>query len=326
VFVCASRGALAVTVEPCGSLSAHGKPSVAIEIATADAHLESEVESELGAALGARGIALCIGPAATSNVVGRVAIQLETAGVTPVAQIRIGDEITRKRVERSMELGLLPKDGWPLAIASSADELLRASWAELILKDAPPPPQPAPPPVAAAIATSAQRLARRYELAFDGGGSAGRDRTTLMVGARLGYAATRRVALLTAATSSFGVPRDSTHGSVRADDVGFEAGLAFGLEPLSDRRGLRFEGGLAILRMSFVANAAPGAGALSFTDWSLVSVIRARGWTSIGACRIFLAGGVSYPVRAAQAVDGSVPVTSNEGVTVLASLGLGFGY
>jgi hypothetical protein len=326
VVVFASRGGLAIAVEPCASVSARPKPSVAIEVAAADEHLVSEVESELGAALGARGIALCVGSAATSSIVGRVSILMETAGATPVAQIRIGDEITRKRVERSMELGLLPPDGWALAIASSADELLRASWAELMLRDAPSLPRAAPPPVAEAVAASARRPARRYEVSADGGGATGRDRSTITIGARLGYAVAPRVALLGAATSSFGAERESPHGTVRADDIGFEAGVAAGLAPLSERRGLRFEGGLAILRMSFVASPAPGASALSFMDWSVVSLFRARGWISIWASRISLAGGVSYPVRAARALDGDVIVTSNEGVTVLASLGVGWGY
>jgi hypothetical protein len=326
LVVCASREALAVAVEPCASVPARPKPSVAIEVAAADEHLVNEVESELGAALGARGIALCVGSAATASLVARVSILMETAGATPVAQIRIGDEITRKRVERSMELGLLPPDGWALAIASSADELLRASWAELMLRDAPSPPRAAPPPIAEAVAASARRPARRYELSADGGGATGRDRSALTIGARLGYAVAPRVAIFGAATSSFGAERESPHGNVRADDLGFEAGLAGGLTLLSDRRGLRFEGGLAILRMSFVASPAPGVAALSFADWSVVSLVRARGWISIGASRISLAGGVSYPVRAARALDGEVVVTSNEGVTALASLGVGWGY
>jgi hypothetical protein len=320
------RGAVAAALEPCASISARPNPSVAIEVAAADERLSREVESELGAALAARGIALCVGVATMSTTVGRVSIRMETAGGPPVAQIRIGDEITRKRIERTLELGVLPPDGWPLAIASSADELLRASWAELMLRDAPPPPRAPPPPVAEALAASARRPVRRYELSADGGGSMGRDRATITIGARLGYAIIPRLALMGAVTTSLAAERASPHGTVRADDMGLEAGLAAGVKPLGDRRGLRFEGGLAILRMSFVASAASGSSASSFTDWSVVSLVRARGWMSIGPCRISLAGGASYPVRAARALDGDVVVTSNEGLTVLGSLGVGWGY
>jgi hypothetical protein len=326
LVIFASRPVLAAAIEPCASMSARPSSSVSIEVAAADAQLEREVESELGAALVARGIALCVGAAPPSSTVGRVSIHMETAGGAPVAQIRIGDELTGKRVERGLELGLLPPDGWALAIASSADELLRASWAELMLRDAPTLPRPTPPPVTEALAASARRPARRYEVSAEGGGSTGRDRTAITTGARLGYAVTPRLALVGAAIASFASARESPHGTVRADDLGVEAGLAAGLEPLSARRGLRLEGGVAALRMSFVATATSGASPSSFTDWSVASLVRARGWMTIGPSRISLAGGVSYPIRAARALDGDVVVTSNEGLTILASLGVGWGY
>jgi hypothetical protein len=195
-----------------------------------------------------------------------------------------------------------------------------------MLGDAPPPPRAAPPPVAEAVTASARRPGRRYEIALEGGGAAGRDRTAVSVAARVGYAVLPRFALSGAATSALGAPRDSPHGSVRADDAGVEAGLAVGLEPLAARRGVRFEAGLSLLRMFFVASAVSGADASSFTDWSAVAAVRARGWASVGSCRLFLAGGVSYPLRASRALDGDALVTSNEGLTVLASLGFGFGY
>jgi hypothetical protein len=319
-------GAKAVASEPCAAATAPSTTLVAIDVASGDEHLARDVEAQLGAALASRGIGLCTGPGGQANVVGRVSIRLETAGVPPVAQIHIGDEVTRKQVERSLELGLLPPDGWALAIASSADELLRASWAELMLRDAPPPPRAAPPLVAEAVSASARRSARRVEIGLDGGGSAGRARSAVSVAARAGFAVLPHVALTAAATSSLGAARASTHGSVRQDDVGGEAGLAVGLEPVTARRGLRFEAGVSLLRVFFAASAAPGADALSFTDWSAVSTARARGWVSLGSYRLFLAGGVSYPIRASRALDGDALVTSNEGLTVLASLGFGIGY
>lgn len=55
--------------------------------------------------------------------------------------IRVEDRITRKRVERGVELGEIPVGSRPRALAIAAAELLRASWAELAIID----PEPSVP-------------------------------------------------------------------------------------------------------------------------------------------------------------------------------------
>lgn len=62
--------------------------------------------------------------------------------------IDVSDSVTQKRIGRDVELSHVPPDGRAFALAVAAEELLRASWAELALsKEKPrekPPPEPAP--------------------------------------------------------------------------------------------------------------------------------------------------------------------------------------
>lgn len=65
----------------------------------------------------------------------------------PVARIEIDDRVSEKQVEREIALGRDPPDTWSVVLAASADELLRASWIELTMTDAPPPAIEPPPEV-----------------------------------------------------------------------------------------------------------------------------------------------------------------------------------
>ena len=62
-----------------------------------------------------------------------------TQGSATVDVLDVLDVVTSKRVSRSVDLASIPADGRDLALAVAADELLRASWAELALTTAPPP-------------------------------------------------------------------------------------------------------------------------------------------------------------------------------------------
>ena len=58
----------------------------------------------------------------------------DTAKAT--VDIEVRDAVTRKRVRRDVDLSRIPDDGRAAAIAIEADELLRASWAEVALDTA----------------------------------------------------------------------------------------------------------------------------------------------------------------------------------------------
>jgi hypothetical protein len=63
--------------------------------------------------------------------------------------IEIDDALTNKRLVRDIDLRQLPQDGRDLALALAADELLRASWAELGLRNDKPPTRSRTEPAAA---------------------------------------------------------------------------------------------------------------------------------------------------------------------------------
>jgi hypothetical protein len=115
-----------------------------------DAHLAEEVRKDLEAELAPRGFGVCPSRAAQGELVAAVTfVQPEPALVA----IQVEDRATGKRVARDVRLARIPAGGVALAIAIAADELLRASWAELILRrnrdegpasEAPPEREPEP--------------------------------------------------------------------------------------------------------------------------------------------------------------------------------------
>jgi hypothetical protein len=108
-----------------------------------DAALAAEVRKDLAAELGPRGFGVCAARAGAGELAAE--IWLSISEPSRVA-IQIDDLVTGKRVGRDVPLTPIPKGGKALAIAIAADELLRASWAEL---DLPRRGQEAAPAVAA---------------------------------------------------------------------------------------------------------------------------------------------------------------------------------
>jgi hypothetical protein len=100
----------------------------------------------LGAELLSRGIELC-----TSRVDAASAplatVRVSSSPDAVVLSVEVHDAVTAKHVSRDVALAGVPRDSQPLTIALAADELLRASWAELELHTAPPPALPVPPEV-----------------------------------------------------------------------------------------------------------------------------------------------------------------------------------
>jgi hypothetical protein len=142
---------------PCG---AEGHPWIRLEDEHApfDAASWAEVVTQLRTALAARFIDLC-GPADRSESPTLATLAMGTTeGDSVRITVLVKDEVTDKRVARDVDLATIPNDGRPLTVALAADELLRASWAEVNLVDAPPPVRPVPREVSEAIAIDPDRL------------------------------------------------------------------------------------------------------------------------------------------------------------------------
>src|SRR3982751_5563873 len=98
----------------------------------------ASVLSDLQHTLAGQGIAACSARAPPA----RRAPAALTVDVSPddtakaTVDIEVRDAVTRKRVRRDVDLSRIPDDGRAAAIAIEADELLRASWAEIALDTA----------------------------------------------------------------------------------------------------------------------------------------------------------------------------------------------
>ncbi|MDB4937641.1 MAG: hypothetical protein JWP87_4613, partial [Labilithrix sp.] len=136
-------------VSASAACGAPGHPGIVLRAAGIDDELQSKIAEQLKVALAARSFDLC----SSDDTAGAVA-ELEiskgsAAGVSLSVSVR--DQVTDKRVAREIDLRAIPEDGRALVIAEAADELLRASWAELLVADAPKPKREVPPEVTRAL-------------------------------------------------------------------------------------------------------------------------------------------------------------------------------
>lgn len=138
--------ALAEERTACASTSA----AVALRAEVLDERLRARFTEQLRAALAARSIALCTADETSIGApLARINLEATEAKEGKIAlTVTVSDALTNKRVVRDVELADVPADGRPLMLAQAADELLRASWAELLVPDAPPPTREVPPEVA----------------------------------------------------------------------------------------------------------------------------------------------------------------------------------
>jgi hypothetical protein len=87
---------------------------------------------QLAVGLGAAGVAVCGVDQALGRRVASVEIAPDPQRVGAVL-IRVSDDVTRKTLQRSIELAAIPRDSRATALALYVEELLQASWAELAL-------------------------------------------------------------------------------------------------------------------------------------------------------------------------------------------------
>jgi hypothetical protein len=112
-----------------------GRPFIAVVGSIAEL---PDVVPLMRAELVARQIDVC------SDAAPRASPPLATVDVSPqgagaVIAVEVNDRLTQKRIVRVVDLTAVPADGRALTLAAAADELLRATWAELALTTAPAP-------------------------------------------------------------------------------------------------------------------------------------------------------------------------------------------
>jgi hypothetical protein len=304
----------------------HG-PWVLVELRAA-AWTEAQrggVLADLGRALAPQGIDVCVAAAPGGEPpLATVAVEL-AADQRAVVDIEVRDAVTHKRVRRDVDLARIPPDGRELAVAIEADELLRASWAEVALDTARARAIEAQRNVVRTVgavleparvrATGAFGVRAAGELYTGGAALVGADGFgRLPLGGRFGLelAAGMRASPSTAAA----------HG--RVDALAAGGGLALALRLASGRRtSLELGAGLTASWLEFRADAAPGATAARFASLLLVARLRVAGRLALGRAAHLVAGlEGGETLHGVQATDAGTVVVGATGLALGATLGI----
>ena len=317
-----------LTGAPSLALACPASPRPVVELTAKvkppDQAIATALQNHLQAQLKARDIDLCLNTTGSRKPIARVFLHVKrpaTGAVT--ALIRIGDEVTDKRVERILDLTEMPADSRPLAVASAADELLRASWVELTLKDAPPPKIKPPAAVITAVESSLRppgelgaSLAPPPKLYAGVMASAWVFERLTAIGGDVwaAYWWTRHFGSFARARIGFGLERESANGSVKTMTLGGTLGPAWAPFGYHHSLGLALEAGIGAHAFSFTAKGKDGATATPRSELSIDALLGLRTWADLGPVRASIAGGALFGLRPATARDTGEPVASNRGV------------
>jgi len=284
------------------------------------------VRSDLRAGLAPSSIEVCRErPANGPDALASVSIEPARPG-TARYTLQVTDSVTQKRVSRELSLENLPPDGRPFALAVAAEELLRASWAELALRGVHSPPTAAPPEVRAIVADAERR--REPSARFVALGA--RVAFERFTGGQTHYGGDlfgvlplgRRVGGVVALGARRSLPVRAPHGEIEASAFAAELGLAVALY---QRGGLELSAFVSqrLLRLTFDAEPSPGATARTRTG--LVAISRlglALAWGRPALLRLHSALGAGLPLHAFSAADADRTVTGASELELFASLGL----
>jgi hypothetical protein len=151
LLVLGTRSAGAAGAAGCG---APQSPWISVEFAGRgwERRARTEVMADLRAGLRQEAIDVCTRATGPDRApLAAITLRLSERADLAVT-IELHDAVTKKRVGREVSLQAIPQDGRPLATAIAADELLRASWAEVALdRQQKPRAAPPPPEVTAAV-------------------------------------------------------------------------------------------------------------------------------------------------------------------------------
>ena len=288
----------------------------------------ASVLSDLQHTLAGQGIAACSAdahPAAAALATLSVDLSPEDTAKATV-DIEVRDAVTRKRVRRDVDLSRVPDDGRPAAIAIEADELLRASWAEIALDTA--------------RAREAQAAARPQVVGSvqqvlaparaEGGGLGARAAVehyfggVTLIGAD-GVGRLRlspRIELEIAGALRIGPSVAAPHGQVSA--LGGGGSLALLVRVAGGRRAALAAGaGVSAGWLEFRAEPSPGAEGMAYGNLLAVARLRLVGRLALGRSVHGMAGldgGVA--LRGVEATDAGEIVARARGATIGATLGL----
>ena len=304
-----------------------GEPWVLVEL-RAEGWTDAQRRGVLGDlqhTLAPQGIGACVsGARPAGEPLATLGIDLATDGKATV-DIEVRDAVTKKRVRREVDLAGIPADGRELAIAIEADELLRASWAEVALDTERARAAERQREVAGSVAqvlaparvqSSGALGARAAGEVFLGGATLlgadvfGRVRLGGRAGLELGGELRAGPAVAT------------THGRVGALAAGGGAGLLFRIAG-REAASLDVGAGVAASWLQFRGEPNPGAKSWSYSNLLLVARLRVVGRLALGRS-VHAAAGVQagQTLVGVFARDTGEIVRSASGLAVGATLGL----
>jgi hypothetical protein len=304
---------------------------------------EGEVTRQLRAGLSKRGIDVCTKtPTSSPGDGSEVPIPL-SGRAPPMATIvfssvdkdgvaltlEVRDALTAKRVGRQVDLHTTPADGRALVLAVEADELLRATWAELAMKDAPSTPARVPVQVRRAVASSIAPPASRGAIGaraalerFTGGLTffGGDVRSEYWFGSRWGAAVSigYRQTLTTAHSALGELSTNALHAGL---------GGLFAIVPRDRVFGLDATVAIDSFAVYFDPRAGPDALATPSSDWAMMATVALIGWVVLShPLRVGWEAGASLPLRAVAATSGGETLQSTRGVGLLGSVDVAFSF
>lgn len=292
--------------------------------------LARETLDDLRAGLRVRGIALCsVEDSFTTPPVATVLLHWNPFDA-PLVSVEVQDELTSKRVLRDLRLANIAPDARALALAQAADELLRASWVELRLSDAPEPAR-APPqvvqetveqlPVIDAAGTQPTKvLGARFAGEIYGGGL-----RLMGADAYIAFWLAQHLGISVAIGARAAQRIEAPHGEIHASALTASAGMLVALWP----RDARFN-----VLLNLVAH----VGELALTGSGNLADVRSQSQMAfiasgrLDVCSVLrltdglqveLGLGPGVSLRAASANDTTRSITSTRGLELHATLGVG---
>jgi hypothetical protein len=330
VFLAATLAFLAVGADagaaPATECGATGRPWVqVIGLDDVPANLTAFVRL-LGAELASRGLELCtarVEAASSPLATVRVTSRPDAVALT----VEVHDAVTAKQVSRDVALAGVPGDSQPLTVALAADELLRASWAELELHTAPPPAMPVPPEVThtvhEALASSAPAPARVqlgvgfvWERYAHGVTLYGAD-------ARLGAWWTRRFETVLQPGLRTGPTATAMDGTVQPS--AWSLGLAgiYTFTSPGSRWGLDGVASLGVERLTLVPTPRGAATGSEQSGYAVLGSLGPQGWFAVlPALRVGAEVLGTVPLRGVDATDASTRIVGLNGLGWAVQLGV----
>ncbi len=317
-----ASGAPVAAQEPCGS-SEHPFVVASFDGDGWDPRLAAATYAEIRGELGGDGIGTCPHGPGDDDAIAIVALRVDLDAVL----LEIRDAITGKRLNRRVPLDV-PTDSRARTIALAVDELLRASWTELVITGHPPPARPPPIEVRNTVERSLpapprdNALGVRLEVAGYFGGQT-------HVGPDLFFR--RRFGPRFGAELAFGFRGGSSSqaadGSVDSHAIGAQALLLFALFPRGGIVDFDFEAGIRVASVTFVGDSTSDAIGSEASN----VVVYARGGATFALellelLRLSATLGAGAPLRAFEATDEGSFVTGVSDLELYGSVAAGVGF